>query len=168
MARKGNDVDLDELRQIVEALSRMMRDYDLSELSYEGEGIKVSVKRTPDISALLQSALLQAKKEAPAVERHPSITAEEAPAEEGYEFITAPMPGTFYRAPAPGADPFVEVGDEVRGKSEDYEGDTLCIIEAMKVMNEIKSDFDCQIVEILAENGQRVEYGQRLFKVKRR
>ena len=98
------------------------------------------------------------------VEERPAIEAEE----EEFEYITAPMPGTFYRAPAPGADPFVEVGDEVRGKSEDYEGDTLCIIEAMKVMNEIKSDFDCQIVEILAENGQRVEYGQRLFKVKRR
>ncbi|HID54967.1 TPA: acetyl-CoA carboxylase biotin carboxyl carrier protein [Candidatus Poribacteria bacterium] len=168
MAKKGRDVDLDELRRIVEALSQMLRDYDLSELSYEGEEFKVSVKRTPDISDLLQSALLQPRGEAPAVERHPTVTAEEVPAEEGYEFITAPMPGTFYRSPTPGAEPFVEVGDEVRGKSEDYEGDTLCIIEAMKVMNEIKSDFDCQIVEILAENGQRVEYGQKLFKVKRR
>jgi oxaloacetate decarboxylase alpha subunit len=163
MAKRNDDVDLEELRRIVEALSQMMKEHDLSELSYEREGVKVSVKRSPDIAALLQGALLQPRGEITAAEEHPAVRGEEAPAEEGgYEFITAPMPGTFYRSPAPGAGPFVEEGDEVR------DNDTLCIIEAMKVMNEIKSDFDCQIVEILVENGQRVEYGQKLFKVKRR
>lgn len=71
--------------------------------------------------------------------------------------VTSPMVGTFYRAPSPGADPFVQVGDTVK------EGQTLCIIEAMKLLNEIESDKAGVIKEILAENGQAVEYGQPLF-----
>lgn len=71
--------------------------------------------------------------------------------------VTSPMVGTFYRAPSPGADPFVQVGDTVK------EGQTLCIIEAMKLLNEIEADKAGVIKEILAENGQAVEYGQPLF-----
>jgi len=71
--------------------------------------------------------------------------------------VTAPMVGVFYRAPSPGADPYVEVGAVVE------KGQTLCIIEAMKMMNEIESEYHGQVVEILVENGQQVEYGQPLF-----
>jgi len=164
MAKGGNRIDIDELRRLIHELSEIMKENDLSEVSFEREGFKISLKRTPDLTALLQTALAQARaKPELAVEERPAIEAEE----EEFEYITAPMPGTFYRAPSPGAKPFVEVGDVVRGRSDEYEGDTVCIIEAMKVMNEIKPEFDCQIVEILVENGQRVEYGQRLFKVKR-
>jgi len=73
--------------------------------------------------------------------------------------VTSPMVGTFYRAPTPGADPFVEVGDEVA------EGDTLCIVEAMKILNQIEADKTGVVRAVLVENGQPVEYGQPLFAI---
>ena len=82
-----------------------------------------------------------------------------APAAPQGHVVTSPMVGTFYRAPSPGADPFVQVGDTVK------EGQTLCIIEAMKLLNEIESDAAGVVKEILVENGQAVEYGQPLFVV---
>jgi len=75
--------------------------------------------------------------------------------------VKSPMVGTFYRAPAPGAEPFVKVGDLVK------KGQTLCIIEAMKLMNEIESEVDGTVVDILTENAQPVEYGEKLFVVER-
>ena len=75
--------------------------------------------------------------------------------------IKSPLVGTFYAAPAEDADPFVSVGDQVK------KGQTLAIVEAMKLMNEIESDFDCEIEAVLVSNEQRVEYGQPLFKVKK-
>ncbi len=76
-----------------------------------------------------------------------------------YEIITSPIVGTFYRAPAPDAPPFVEENQVVK------RGDILCIVEAMKLMNQIEAEFDCKIVEVLRENGEMVEYGTPLFKV---
>ncbi len=78
-----------------------------------------------------------------------------------YETITAPIVGTFYRAPSPDSPPFVEEGSEVD------EGDTLCVIEAMKVMNELEAEFPCRIHRVLVENQQMVEYGTPLFEVER-
>ncbi|HQM75384.1 MAG TPA: acetyl-CoA carboxylase biotin carboxyl carrier protein, partial [Candidatus Saccharicenans sp.] len=75
-------------------------------------------------------------------------------------YITSPMVGTFYRAPSPTSAPFVEIGDTVK------KGQTLCIIEAMKLMNEIESDVSGVVTDILVENGKPVEYGQRLFVIK--
>ena len=75
--------------------------------------------------------------------------------------IKSPLVGTFYAAPAEDADPFVSVGDQVK------KGQTLAIVEAMKLMNEIESDYDCEIEAVLASNEQKVEYGQPLFKVKK-
>ncbi len=77
------------------------------------------------------------------------------------EIISSPIVGTFYRAPAPDAPPFVEEGTRLKV------GDTLCVIEAMKVMNELEADFDCEIVSVLVENGAMIEYGTPLFEVKR-
>jgi acetyl-CoA carboxylase biotin carboxyl carrier protein len=94
--------------------------------------------------------------EAPAVAAAPAAPAVAAP--QGH-VVTSPMVGTFYRAPSPGADPFVQVGDTVK------EGQTICIIEAMKLLNEIESDKSGVVKEILVENGQAVEYGQPLFVV---
>ena len=88
-------------------------------------------------------------------------TADQTAKSEQYEQITSPMVGTFYRAPAPDADPFVDIGNTVNPDQ------TLCIIEAMKLMNEIKAEFKCKIVEILIENGHAVEFGQPLFKVEK-
>jgi len=91
----------------------------------------------------------------------PGMSAETAPAAvvptETRHLIKAPMVGTFYRAPAPEAKPFVEIGQSIK------EGETICIIEAMKLMNEIEADVSGSVVEILVENGQPVEYGQPLF-----
>ena len=83
----------------------------------------------------------------------------EAPATDHHVAITSPMVGTFYRAPAPDADPYVEVGDIVEV------GQTVCIVEAMKLMNEIESEVRGRVVKILVENAQPVEFGQRLFQV---
>ncbi|HIZ82630.1 MAG TPA: acetyl-CoA carboxylase biotin carboxyl carrier protein [Candidatus Mediterraneibacter pullistercoris] len=87
----------------------------------------------------------------------------ETPAEETVEenYIISPIVGTFYSAPSPDAKPFVKVGDVVKA------GQTVCILEAMKLMNEIESDYDCEIEAVLVSNEQKVEYGQPLFKVKK-
>ena len=80
---------------------------------------------------------------------------------EDESYITSPIVGTFYAAPSPDAKAFVKVGDRVKA------GQTVCILEAMKLMNEIESDYDCEIEAVLASNEQKVEYGQPLFKVKK-
>ena len=82
-------------------------------------------------------------------------------AEEEGEFVTSPFVGTFYRRPRPDAPPFVEVGQTVQ------EGQTLCIVEAMKLFNEIEADFPCVVEACLVEDGQPVEFGAKLFRVKR-
>jgi len=89
--------------------------------------------------------------------QQPVITEEKKAEEKKYHVIKSPLVGTFYRAPAPGAPPFVEEGDRVS------KGQVVCIIEALKVMNEIESDVDGKVVKILVENGQPVEYGQELI-----
>lgn len=86
----------------------------------------------------------------------------ESPAEAEGEFVESPFVGTFYRAPSPEADPFADVGHSVD------KGSVLCIVEAMKLMNEIEADFDCTVEQVLVKNGDAVEYGQRLFRVRRR
>ena len=98
---------------------------------------------------------------APAAETAPAAEAAPAskPAPDG-KIIRSPMVGTFYNAPAPDADPFVKLGDDIKA------GDTVCIIEAMKMFNRIEADFGGKIVEILVENGQPVEYDEPLFVVK--
>jgi len=77
------------------------------------------------------------------------------------EMITSPIVGTFYRAPSPDSPPFAEAGQQVK------KGETICVIEAMKVMNELQAEFDCEIVDVLVENGTMIEFGTPLFKVKR-
>ncbi|MCL4142843.1 UNVERIFIED_CONTAM: hypothetical protein GTU68_060574 [Idotea baltica] len=84
---------------------------------------------------------------------------EEAPVVENYSQVSSPMVGTFYRKPAVDADPYVRVGDYVKS------GDVLCIVEAMKLMNEIESDISGKVVEVCLEDGQMVEYGETLFKI---
>ncbi len=86
---------------------------------------------------------------------------EENPQSANITTINSPMVGTFYRAPSPDAAPFVNVGDTVK------KGQTIAIIEAMKIMNELEAEFDCKILEILVENGQPVEYDMPLFKVEK-
>ena len=97
---------------------------------------------------------------APAVAAPAAEETQGEPAVKG-ELITSPMVGTFYAAPSPDSPPFVKVGDTVR------KGQTLCILEAMKIMNELEAEYDCKILEILVEDGEPVEYDKPLFRVEK-
>ncbi|RQR39403.1 acetyl-CoA carboxylase biotin carboxyl carrier protein [Burkholderia sp. Bp9143] len=154
-------MDLRKLKTLIDLVSES----GISELEVtEGEGKVRIVKNAPpvyvqptggfapQISAPIPSVALPTEGAAGA----PAAGAA-APAVPQGHVVTSPMVGTFYRAPSPGADPFTQVGDTVK------EGQTICIIEAMKLLNEIESDKAGVIKEILVENGQAVEYGQPLF-----
>ena len=151
---------LDDLRQILD----LVREHDLAEFEYEHDGTKLRLRKpgavgpAPAVAAPIVAAPVVAPAPAPA-----SPSAAPAAADEGVELaiVTAPLVGTFYRAPAPEAPPFVEVGARVR------KGQPLCIIEAMKLMNEIESEYDGEIVKVFVDNGQPVQFGERLFAIRR-
>ena len=105
-------------------------------------------------------AAAPAAQAAPAASAEPAQTRAEEDADAGLHIITSPIVGTFYRSPNPEAEPFVNVGDSVS------KGKVLCIIEAMKLMNEIESDVEGEIVKVFPQNGQPVEYGEKLFAVR--
>lgn len=139
----------------IRSLVSMMGEYNLSEIKIEMEGCNISLRRNcaPEVAAVpvIQAAPVAVQAAAPAA---PAA----APVEEAHkETIDSPLVGTLYRAPGPDAKPFVQVGDRVNADT------TVCIIEAMKVMNEIKAEKSGVIKEILVENGQPVEYGQPIF-----
>jgi len=134
-------MDLKELRSLL----RILREHDLEELEIEEGGRRIRLRRRAALVPVPAAAAPLA--EAP---RRPAP----APARPA---ITAPMVGTFYRAPAPGAEPFVKEGDWIE------KGTVVCIIEAMKLMNEIESEVRGRVAAILVENGHPVEYGQSLF-----
>ncbi|WP_109482243.1 acetyl-CoA carboxylase biotin carboxyl carrier protein [Paraburkholderia sp. C35] len=154
-------MDLRKLKTLIDLVSES----GISELEVtEGEGKVRIVKNAPPVY-VQQPGNFAPQFAAPGVApaAHPAEAAggaapatPAAAAPQGH-VVTSPMVGTFYRAPSPGADPFVQVGDTVK------EGQTICIIEAMKLLNEIESDAAGVIKEILVENGQAVEYGQPLF-----
>ena len=154
-----------ELEQI-KAIIGMMKDNDLSEFSMEQDGLKIRIKRGPE--GFQQSVTLPPVAPPPplaapgAVPASAAAAATPAPAPTVIDIrhIVSPMVGTFYRAPAPDAPPYVEEGQEVDPET------VVCIIEAMKVMNEIKAEVKGVISEILAENAKPVEFGQKLFAVR--
>jgi len=140
-------IDLDLVRE----LARIAGEFDLAEVEADPSG-RVRVRR--------QSAGVE--HEARSASPPPIALAPPQPvagAPEPGTFISSPFVGTFYSAPSPEANPFVEVGEQVR------KGQVVCIVEAMKLMNEIESEADGRIVDILAQNGQHVEYGQHLFRL---
>ena len=147
-------MDLRKLKTLID----LVAESGISELEVtEGEGKVRIVKSAPQVVAPMQYAPMQMQA-APAVGAPAAVSAEAAaPALPAGHIVTSPMVGTFYRSPSPGAAEFVKVGDTVK------EGQTICIIEAMKLLNEIESDAAGVIKEILVENGQAVEYGQPLF-----
>ncbi|RKX90751.1 MAG: acetyl-CoA carboxylase biotin carboxyl carrier protein [Spirochaetes bacterium] len=147
-------------KQIFELIEKF-EESSLSELKVETEGFKIKLKNAsavPTVTAVPPAAYQQPITEAPAE------TAEAAVSEVSgnNEIITSPIVGSFYRAPATDAPPFIEEGSQVQA------GDSICIIEAMKIMNKLEAEFPCEIVKILAENGQMVEYGAPLFEVRRK
>jgi len=135
----------------IEEVVRLMEKHSLTEISVEEEGVKIHLRKGP--AGLIEKSVEMAPPLAPAKE--PSKEAEEKNVVE----IKAPMVGTFYRSPSPDAKPFVDIGHLLK------EGEVLCIIEAMKLMNEIKSEVRGKIVDVLVGNGDPVEFGQVLFVV---
>jgi acetyl-CoA carboxylase biotin carboxyl carrier protein len=145
-------MDLRKLKTLID----LVAESGVSELEVtEGEDKVRIVKNPAPIAAPAQQVYAAAPAAAPAAPTAPA--AEAAPAEPTGHAVKSPMVGTFYRSPTPGADSFVKIGDTVK------EGQTLCIIEAMKLLNEIESDKSGVVKEILCENGQGVEFGQALF-----
>ena len=148
-----------------------MKRSDLTEFEFEEEGFKIKIKRGSGGQPIITSSPLSGHAfpygspsmepgSAPAAPKAPVVAVAAGADEEGYTFVKSPMVGTFYRSPSPENPSFIEIGTKVEDKS------VVCIIEAMKIMNEIQAEVKGTVSEILVENGQPVEYGQRLFKIK--
>ncbi len=166
MSKKPSDdslVDLDQIRELIDLLIEK----DVSELAVEREGVRVEIRRGtaeisgpagPAVHVVSAPAAASPASESPAAGGEPAVAAEA-----GYEdcfIVTSPMVGTFYRSAEPDDDPFTEVGAEVS------EGETLCIVEAMKLMNEIIAEAGGEVVAIFVDNAEPVEFGQRLFAIR--
>lgn len=151
-------MDIKEIKQIVDLMKRS----DLTEFELEEKELKLRICRESKFAGVAVAPQMMAPIAAPApLAAAASPTAPVAPKDEpGVSVVKSPMVGTFYRASTPDSKPFVDVGAKVKPDS------IVCIIEAMKVMNEINAEIAGTVVEVLVENGQAVEYGQALFKVK--
>jgi acetyl-CoA carboxylase biotin carboxyl carrier protein len=161
----SDPMNLDDIKQILE----LVRDHNLAEFELERDGLKVRIRKAGhDVAFIAPSAAVAAP--ATAAAAVPMPTGAAAPSAPGaaaepvdavnLAVIKSPIVGTFYGSPEPSAPPYVQVGDTVR------KGQVLCIIEAMKLMNEIESDCDGELTAIYAENGKPVQFGERLFAVK--
>ena len=154
---KSRAVNLQQIRQLIDLLIEK----DIGEFELDQRGVKVKIRR---MGSGVSTTVVQ-----PTSVAYPAPVASVSPvgspeSEEEQEYrdafiVSSPIVGTFYRAPDPEADPFTDVGEDVE------EGQTLCIVEAMKLMNEIASEVDGKVVAIFVENGEPVEYGQRLFAI---
>ena len=140
----------------IEGLVKIIENSSLTEFTLKEGDLKITMSKL-DNPPVVAAGMPVAAAPAPAVQTETAAPAEE---EEEKLFITSPIVGTFYSAPAPDAPAFVKVGDQVKN------GQTVCILEAMKLMNEIQSDFDCEIEAVLVSNEQKVEYGQPLFRIR--
>jgi acetyl-CoA carboxylase biotin carboxyl carrier protein len=148
-------LDLKDIKELI----ALMRKNDLSVFKLEQEGFKVTLKRGSDPIITVPQAVAHAA--LPVAPVQPVAAAgPPAPSGEKLKDIDSPMVGTFYSSPSPDALPFIKVGQEIQADT------VVCIIEAMKVMNEIKAECAGTVVEILAENGKPVQYGQALFRVR--
>ena len=159
-------MDVEGIRTILD----LVKQHDLSEFELEVEGLKIKVRKSGGTHVVqtadrapLPAVAVQAGSAATGA---PRPVAERASSEPGLPsgadlaIVTSPIVGTFYRAPEPGAPPFADVGARVK------KGQVLCIIEAMKLMNEIECDYAGEVVSIYVENGQPVQYGERLFAIR--
>jgi acetyl-CoA carboxylase biotin carboxyl carrier protein len=157
-------LDLDQLKQILD----LVREHELTEFEVEQDGLRLKIRKDAS-GALVQAPLASAPAPPATAVAQPAAAAAAAPvpvaaADVDIELavVKSPIVGTFYRSAEPGAAPFVDVGTTVR------KGQVLCIIEAMKLMNEIDSEYEGEIVNVYVENGQPVQYGERLFAIRTR
>ena len=148
-------IDYDELRKLI----GLLEEKGLSVFELEVEGLKVKIGRNAPQPAPSASAPPVGPAAGPEAEAAAAAIAQAVEAAKGHHLLTSPMVGMFYRASDPASPPFVDIGDIVK------KGETLCIIEAMKLMNEIEADVDGTVVEIYGENAKPVEYGQKLFAI---
>ena len=146
-------VDIDKLK----ALLAVLKEENVSEFEHESEGVRIRLVRggVAPLAPMMQLAAAHA----PAAPSAAPAASAETPSDS--VDVTSPFVGTFYRSPSPDAPAFCEVGSVVRP------GQTLCIIEAMKLMNEIEAELSGTITEIYAQNGKAVEFGQKLFRIKK-
>jgi len=146
----------------IRALARMVSQYDLSEIELEDGVERLRIRRERGAAAIMAPpAELQPLPPVPAPIAHSTAatTDEDEQPDDGSVLITSPFVGTFYRSPSPEAPPFVEADQKIK------KGQVLCIVEAMKLMNEIEAETDCTILEVLVKNAEPVEFGQPLFRV---
>ena len=154
-AKMKEKIDYQEINKII----RLMEEKNLSHFEIEKEGLKIKLSRNTVLSEAKPSANAQAS---PYPEEKEALEPQELSPEkknDNLHYITSPMVGIFYSAPDPSSPPFVETGEEIK------QNQVLCIIEAMKLMNEIESDVEGILKEIFVENGKPVEYGQKLFAI---
>ncbi len=150
-------MDLDQLKQILD----LVREHELSEFEVEQDGVRVKIRKDRGGGYVQVAPPPQAPSQSPGAPA-PVAVSVTPPGDDEIEFavVKSPIVGTFYRASEPAAPPFVEVGTIVK------KGQVLCIIEAMKLMNEIDCEYDGEIVNVYVENGQPVQYGERLFAIR--
>jgi acetyl-CoA carboxylase biotin carboxyl carrier protein len=164
-------MDLQQIKQILD----LVREHELSEFEIEHDGLRLKIRKdangahTIALPGPMPMPAMLAPPGGPAHAAHAAPTALPAPAaaadadtEIELAVVKSPIVGTFYRSSEPGAASFVEIGSTVK------KGEVLCIIEAMKLMNEIDSEYDGEVVNIYVENGQPVQYGERLFAIRTR
>jgi acetyl-CoA carboxylase biotin carboxyl carrier protein len=141
----------------IQELIDLLRRNNLTELEYERQGVRIRVRHEfgarPFLTSVQESGPMTPQQPMHSASATPSVSDTNT----GFVTVTSPIVGTFYRSPSPDADPYVEEGDTVR------KGQVLCIVEAMKLMNEIESEVDGRLVKVLVENTKPVEYGQALF-----
>ncbi|CBG39496.1 acetyl-CoA carboxylase biotin carboxyl carrier protein [Helicobacter mustelae] len=148
-------MNLKEIKEIVE----IFNESSITKLQIKREGFEIRLDKISSTPTLLTHT--PAPIHAPQLPATPDISDDLPSCSVGGDFITSPMVGTFYRAPSPGADPFVKVGDTVR------KGQIIGIVEAMKIMNEIEAEYDCKILNIEANDGQPVEFDSKLVKIEK-
>ncbi|MCB9687336.1 MAG: acetyl-CoA carboxylase biotin carboxyl carrier protein [Alphaproteobacteria bacterium] len=149
----------------IESLLKMLAEHDVSEFSYRDGDMNLKLRLGPPPAVAMPVAMGHAPAPvaaaaAPAAAAGHAAPAAAAASDEGLHIVESPMVGTMYRSPSPGAPHFVEVGQTVQ------KGKTLCIVEAMKLMNEIEADVTGVVVEILVDNGKAVQFGQPLMKIR--
>ena len=144
----------------IAGLVKLIEESSLTEFAYKDEKVKITMSKL-DNAPVVMSGGAPVPFPAAQAQTPTAAPAQEAAEEEEDLFIVSPIVGTFYSASAPDVPAYVKAGDLVKN------GQTVCILEAMKLMNEIQAEFDCEIVSVLVSNEQKVEYGQPLFRVKK-
>ena len=155
-------MELDELLKLIRAVS----DSELTGFKYEAEGVCLNLKKEKEVVTAVQTlpaagvsqSVMPMQAVAASADSEEKAAGTKEAEQKGF-LVKSPLVGTFYAAPAEDAAPYVAVGDTVK------KGQTVAIVEAMKLMNDIESDFDGTVAEILVENGEMVEYGQPLFRI---